>query len=81
MCSVAPDLRAILADPPAVAALRIAATGQLIGSGRLDIEVRRLAADDLVQQLPSRQVSLSGRVGRCSKSPTANRPARSTNSR
>jgi len=62
MCSTLRGMREILADSPAVAVLRIVAAGQDANSGQLDIELRRLEADGLLQSLPGRRVSLTPRA-------------------
>jgi hypothetical protein len=61
MRSILRGMREILADSPAVAVLRIVATGQVANSRQLDIELHRLEADGLLQSLPGRRVSLTVR--------------------
>jgi hypothetical protein len=54
-------MREILADSPAVAVLRIVATGHVANSAQLGIELRSLEADGLLQSLPGQRVALTPR--------------------
>jgi hypothetical protein len=61
MRSTLRGMKEIVADPPAIAVLRLVAAGQVANSGQLGIELCRLEADGLLQSLPGRRVALTPR--------------------